>query len=411
MQISRIRFFAIATFSLLFCGSVLYAQNELGDIDELGSSDATPAVDRYLEMLSDSRFQQRELATRKLAEIGESAIPRILSVALESEDLEVISRAFLVLRKSADGPSIDEVLGPLEPVLNGSGDYNRIVRRFTQDLFASVENRIVRQLQILGVKVRRDSQRFVVRIDLDDDWRGRDEDLSELRRLKHVTTIDCEKSIVSDPTVRYLAKVPNLNKLYLGNCNVTGDGLKSLEGHTKIRYLSLINQSLNESAYDSLAKMTWLTHLGLDETSTTDAQLAKLKELTELDTLWLTNSNVTDEGLIPVAGFKKLHRIVLAGTKVQGSGLRHLRSLPLLSIVDLSKTEVGDLGLWELFGAAHLSRLKLQGSRVTDISLETILSFKELNRLYIGESMLSDESTSVLGALLPYCELRTVPAE
>src|SRR5262249_51519160 len=135
-------------------------------------------------------------------------------------------------------------------------------------------------------------------LDLADNLRLRDEDLTELLSF------------------------PNLRSLSLSGVSVTDAGVLPLGRLSKLQIVDLSrNHQITDKGLTSLQKLA----------------------LRRLDLSWA--KEVSDTGLATLAKIKTLEELSLSGTKVSDKGLAHLRSLTALSDLDLRRTSVLGNGL------------------------------------------------------------------
>ena len=94
-------------------------------------------------------------------------------------------------------------------------------------------------------------------------------------------------SAVTDATLRRLAGLAALHRLYLSQTQVTDAGLQHLPGLTGLHWLDLSQTQVTDAGLQHLAGLTGLTYLDLSQTQVTDAGLQHLAGLTELRQLKL----------------------------------------------------------------------------------------------------------------------------
>ena len=152
---------------------------------------------------------------------------------------------------------------------------------------------------------------------------------------------------------------PDLARLCLAGCNVTGNGvgrikpsaalrwldlsrLKSIDNQTvmrlapqpeSIQQLSLELTGVDSGLSDWLSRATNLRELDLSWTRADDAVINVLAGSRRLETLWLTGSQVSDRSIPRIASLRELQSVDLQRTKVSAAGLEQLRrSRPQLNI-------------------------------------------------------------------------------
>jgi serine/threonine protein kinase len=196
-----------------------------------------------------------------------------------------------------------------------------------------------------------------------------------------VLSVDCSSQHLRDEDLSHVAALPQLEKLYLYDNQVTDAGLAHL------------------------SKLSSLQLLGLSGTRVTDAGLIHLRGLTQLRILWLGQTQVSDAGMAELARLTRLSRLRLSGTGIGDAGLHHLRNLPRLVELDLRDTQVGDRGLSHLAGLTHLQSLDLMNTSVRDAGMANLAGLKELRHLKLTGCKVGDAGLQHLTGLR---ELRTL---
>lgn len=121
--------------------------------------------------------------------------------------------------------------------------------------------------------------------------------------------------------------------VYLGDSEITADGLKDLKFLTSLQYLDLQRTQITDAGLQYLAKLSTLEGIHLGGTQVTDAGLGHLKSLTALQSLDLGYTRVTDAGLEHLKEMTTLRRIYLWETKVTDAGVERLQgALPNCTI-------------------------------------------------------------------------------
>ena len=136
---------------------------------------------------------------------------------------------------------------------------------------------------------------------------------------------------VSLSEVSELAKMTNLEQLYLGNlieCEDLGP-LYSLPKLHTLELDSLLNKILEHQLF-GLSKAIHLRVLNLSYTETTNAVLERLAGLGELEALYLTRTPITDRGLRLLTHFNKLKKLSLNSTNVTDACLQYIGKLTAL---------------------------------------------------------------------------------
>ncbi|MBN2380831.1 hypothetical protein JXM67_13615 [candidate division WOR-3 bacterium] len=196
-------------------------------------------------------------------------------------------------------------------------------------------------------------------LDLRNIWIG-EAGLAVLEGLSNLEVLLLEDPCVYDRQLVHLESVSNLRKLMLrDDWNLNGWGLKYLRNLTKleeldlsgcfymdhenlweeepleVRYipklpklerLSLANTHLRDRSLKHISKLTNLIQLNLGNNPITDKGLKHLQKLTELTSLDLSSTDVTDTGLVYLEGLTNLRELRLNSTDVTEEGVNRLRN-------------------------------------------------------------------------------------
>ena len=144
---------------------------------------------------------------------------------------------------------------------------------------------------------------------------------------------------------RHLAPFTNLEALDLVYCPVDDEGLRQMQGLTKLRRLLLRDAVISDEGLRNLSGLVNLEQLDLGGTRITDAGIAHLRGMTKLKKLNLQGAALTDEGIRHLANMTDLEELNLYGTKVTNVGVEVLKDLKHLSVVDLRYTRVTRAGV------------------------------------------------------------------
>jgi hypothetical protein len=121
--------------------------------------------------------------------------------------------------------------------------------------------------------------------------------------IREIATLEKLRSLLvdnlDDEQVKLIARLPNLEMLYLANCTVTDEGLKPLSKAKGLRTLSLVRcPNLSAVGIRNLSPAPKLEVLFLSSVPVKDAALPELAEFGQLKTLTLNDSlGITFAGL------------------------------------------------------------------------------------------------------------------
>ena len=104
------------------------------------------------------------------------------------------------------------------------------------------------------------------------------------------------------------------------------EGLEVLPAAGHVRWLDLSRSSVTDAALANVAKLADLELLYLAETRITDVGLAQLATLGRLRGLFLQSTAVSTAGLAHIAQLREITWLNLSYTKIDGQALAHLKS-------------------------------------------------------------------------------------
>ena len=127
-----------------------------------------------------------------------------------------------------------------------------------------------------------------------------------------------------------------------------GDFFTTVVGADLANSVSRLTNDVSDAGLAHLARLSQLQWLWLDRTKITDAGLVYLKGLTQLKVLYLNDTQITDAGLAHLAGLKQLEALILDFTQITDAGLGYLAGLTQLQRLELVGTKVTDEGVEKL---------------------------------------------------------------
>lgn len=105
--------------------------------------------------------------------------------------------------------------------------------------------------------------------------------VKKLSQIKRLENIGVTGGSLSDASLQYVARLENLQSLYLGSsvATFTDDGLKYLAGLEKLETLSIEGRGITDAGLEHLRGLKKLKHLEVDGTAVTEAGAARLREV------------------------------------------------------------------------------------------------------------------------------------
>src|SRR5688500_15578836 len=133
-------------------------------------------------------------------------------------------------------------------------------------------------------------------------------------------------------------------KIDLNNTKITDGDLKHVEKFTELEWLDVRVTAIGDAGAAHLSNLRKLKFLNISRTNLSDKGLASLRGLTELETLFLGTTKVTDEGLKNIERFSKLKKLSVFRTAVTDAGLTSIEKLPALEIFVFGQSKVSEAG-------------------------------------------------------------------
>ena len=246
---------------------ILPAKFVLGDAPEIRSNRAAAKATgeeilKWINQLDADAFAVRETATQRLIKAESIAIDPIKK-ALAAGSLEVTTRGIFILRElalSTDMSTEQAARAALESVADAR--VTAAARRATSTL-KTLNNlrqtRSIDRLERLGAKIDKSQinggfqmVEAIYAISIDEDWKGKDDDLRLLQWLQDIREVNLVGSKVKDDWLAQVVKMPNLSKIAVKKARITDDAIEHLKKLEHLDELDLFYVPLKDSAADIL---------------------------------------------------------------------------------------------------------------------------------------------------------------
>lgn len=191
--------------------------------------------------------------------------------------------------------------------------------------------------------------------------------LEGLSSLSNLTELSVTNSNLRTSDLLIIASLPNLQKLILSGCGLSG--IDNLSGAQNLQYLDLSDNSIRD--FTALSFMTTLTHLDLSHNALTTLNAASaLTALQYLDVSYNSLSSIA-----PVAGCTQLILLDVSNNAITSlSGIGQLAQLNTLDASFNALTDITATGT-----CTALVQLDISSNSLTDIScLSTLTGLEEL---------------------------------
>jgi hypothetical protein len=152
-----------------------------------------------------------------------------------------------------------------------------------------------------------------------------DETLSYLGKMPQLTELKVDETDVSNAGLKYLVPLKNLIMLSASHTLITGEGLSDIEKLSGLERLELCGTRLSDASISKLESLKQLHLLGLSRTGIGDEGVAHLQALANVERLWLAdNQRITDKSVAYLARLPNLHDLDVSGTGITGGSVKYL---------------------------------------------------------------------------------------
>ncbi|MBX9693835.1 MAG: hypothetical protein K2Z81_15725, partial [Cyanobacteria bacterium] len=183
-----------------------------------------------------------------------------------------------------------------------------------------------------------------------------------------------------------LHSVSNVDAIYwdLSDSRIRGPGLRELP-LAKVKYLLLSNSPLEDSAFESIARMPLLTNLMLDKCDfITDACVLKLTKLRNLKYFGIGGKCVTGNVCANLSKMKAIVRLELQGIRLAANNISQLSGLPRLQLLIIQDSQlIGEHTFTGLSNCRSLDTLWLKSTPVTAVNLLALKGNSELRKIVV----------------------------
>ena len=157
--------------------------------------------------------------------------------------------------------------------------------------------------------------------------------------LPHTQTLDLRESRVTDAGLVYARLLSDLRTLSLEGLRISDEGLQHLAKNRRIERLWLGDTQLTATSLPIVLQNRGLTHLSLDGWPISDAEVAKLVELRDLEVLALRETQITSQAVASLRQLPKLKHLYLIRTAVDDAALPDLMQMRLQTL-DIRFTQI-----------------------------------------------------------------------
>ena len=206
-------------------------------------------------------------------------------------------------------------------------------------------------------------------------------------RPSTLTFVDLSNTSITDATTRALAKLPNLEHVWLSGTPITNASLAELATTS-----TLTSVRVDDTA-DAFASRANLERLDLGHTAITDATISRLTT-TRMRLLDIAETQVT-ASLAKLSTWSDLQELYISDTQIVGSFDR-LKALSNLRVLHVAGLPFDDTAAETFRSFPRLVELDLSRTTVTSASMPTLGSLVRLRSLALNELPLVDGDLDTL---------------
>lgn len=328
--------------------------------------------------LANNRFSTRNEAFLKLLQGGPDAIPA-LEEGAKSEELEIGMRCVEALvqiaRDRRDTADVVEVLERLAS--DRSYGLAGLARNYARQLKMTDQERVIEALTLAGARLHqsRDGSVFSASI-------NHDRQLSRLKHLPKLQSVNITGNGVTDAGLDHLAKVKTLTSLSINQCGVTDHGLSKLKDLAKLSSISISGRDFSSLGLRKLKAVPSLRSVSL-YSSVSDDDLQAMTSVQQIKSLSLSDLDLSRETVGLLNQLKHLTQCNLSLRDASEADFQSIAKLELPVMVNLYGAPKIPDDSWALLEEAALVGLTVSGIPVSDTGLANIAKIKKLKRLQL----------------------------
>lgn len=230
---------------------------------------------------------------------------------------------------------------------------------------------------------------------------------ARLGGLRKLRKLNVAATLFDDRALQAIRSLPQLDSLDISGTLVTPEGLaefglpKTLESFRfdKLRLMTRTISPQNEPLMNAIARLNRLAELSIDDQAVTDEGAAKLNGHSRLKALSLVRTEIRSlSGLMPES-LPKLEFVDASWSRLDDSGLAALCRLPNLKRLIAERTRILSLAQVDFANAQHLEELSLAKTPIGDADLAHLAQARRLKILNLSQTAISDAGVAELKAL------------
>jgi hypothetical protein len=193
---------------------------------------------------------------------------------------------------------------------------------------------------------------------------------------------------IGDTAARFIATLPRLKHLSLGDTSITDEGMLSLARLATLEDLGVHAPDITDRGLESVKRFPKLSSLHIRSDKLSQRAIGRLTGMSALRSFSIGGAQINDESLVDLAGLPNVERLSLSyNPKISDAGLQHLAPLKKLESLDINDTGITDDGLHWLTALPKLQELNISSTAVTDAGLGALKPIKTLRVLAVPDAV------------------------
>ena len=204
--------------------------------------------------------------------------------------------------------------------------------------------------------------------------------------------INLNKNLIENEGVKYLSKVElkELKQLYLQNNNISDINPFEIAKFENLQKLDIGNNEISDINILGKVNFLRLKELYLFHNNISDIRVFEKVKFERLEILNLGDNKISDIKAIEKTNIKGLKQLFLYGNIISDISPLKKFNLQKLIILNIGDNKISDISILENTNFKELKELFLYGNRISDIEVLVNLNFDKLEKLDLGRNIISD---------------------
>ena len=204
--------------------------------------------------------------------------------------------------------------------------------------------------------------------------------------------INLNKNLIENEGVKYLSKVElkELKQLYLQNNNISDINPFEIAKFENLQKLDIGNNEISDINILGKVNFLRLKELYLFHNNISDIRVFEKVKFERLEILNLGDNKISDIKAIEKTNIKGLKQLFLYGNIISDISPLKKFNLQKLIILNIGDNKISDISILENTNFKELKELFLYGNHISDIEVLANLNFDKLEKLDLGRNIISD---------------------